>query len=944
MHNLHGLWCSVHLKKQTPRKAGLARFKSDTIDIPAHFCSYHTVTDLTQAAVLLFAISLAGTGVAASDTNTVLQAEDARFGPARSEVVAQDSFQGNKGVALKPGQPSLAESNGTDPDIRFQVSLPFGGRYALVTHSATDENGTALMRKAKSKYDSLYARIQIDRQRPTRRVLFVPWSKPESCYQTAGIFSLTNGMNEIRFWLPAGVRLDRIELSAYRPPAIPKEAAAYRPTTLPPLYHPRLWINSNSLTQVRANLNTPENLPQWKRVQQQSAQRFVFKFDPDQEAAYNTPLEHAAQAKAFVYLMQGDNKAGREAVQLMLDYLPRVEFGNLLDITREVGAAIYTAACVYDWCYAITTPTERETLRHHMMRLADEMECGWPPFRQSIVNGHGNEAQMNRDLLSMAIALCNEDPLPYQYCAYQVLEQLVPMRRFEYQSPRHSQGVSYAAYRFGWEMHAAWLFRRMTGQEVFDANIKTVPSYWLYMRLPNGEMLRDGDGFDSGKYWGYSQTALLCYAYSGDSRLKGEFLRQGGPASDSLLYLLLNDPDLKAEHHLDALPLTINFGPILSGMIARTGWNVGTNSNDVVAEIKGGGYHFGNHQHADAGAFQLYYHGLLAADLGEYAFYGTPYDLNFNKRSIAHSMVLAIDPQEKFLTTPANDGGARFLQSHPTTPKQTQTDPLFNYGRAVSCSFGPSAARPAFSYFSTDLPGAYSEKVTSFVRTFCFLNLNNPTNPAAIIILDDISTAKPEFKKYWQINTLNPPQLTLNGVLLHTAAFGVTGRLDVCMLWPKADERTVEIRSGAETHNVFGQTFMPPAPAAPEACGHRVMFSPKQAQQRNQFLTLLQACDATTPPLPVKISETDTRVVLQIEDRIVSLAKGTELTRTAFELTVPSAGKPYQVLLAGLRAGAWKVANPNGQPLLNAVVEEGRNTLSFNAQGGRYPITPQPKP
>ena len=32
------------------------------------------------------------------------------------------------------------------------------------------------------------------------------------------------------------------------------------------------------------------------------------------------------------------------------------------------------------------------------------------------------------------------------------------MRRFEYQSPRHNQGVSYGPYRFGWDMHAAWLF------------------------------------------------------------------------------------------------------------------------------------------------------------------------------------------------------------------------------------------------------------------------------------------------------------------------------------------------------------------------------------------------------------------------------------------------------------------------------------------------------
>ncbi len=897
------------------------------------------MTILTHATVLCLALALSRIAFAA-DPKIVLQAEEARLNPARAEIVAQASFLGKQGVALKAGQKSLAETGSAEPDLVFRVRVPLAGRYALVTHAAADEGGVALMRKASSKFDSLYARIQLGDQRPTRRVLFVPWAKPESCYQTAGIFTLTNTAQEIRFWLPAGVQLDRLEIQAYRPPAVPKAAVAYRPPVLPPPGHPRLWVNSNSLAQVRANLTKPENLPQWQRVQQQAARPFAFTFDPDREVAYNTPLEHAAAAKAFVYLMRGDAKPGREAVQLMLDYLPRVEFGNLLDITREVGAAIYAAACVYDWCYALCTPAERETLRLHMLRLADAMECGWPPFKQSVVNGHGNEAQTNRDLLSMAIALYNEDPLPYRYCAYQVLECLVPMRRFEYQSPRHNQGVSYAAYRFGWEMHAAWLFRRMTGQEVFDPNIKTVPAYWLYMRLPNGELLRDGDGVSSGKYWGYSQTALLCYAYSGDPILKGEFLRQGGPSSDSLLYLLLNDPDLKAEPRLDSLPLTINFGPVLGGMIARTGWNIGSNANDVVAEIKGGGYHFGNHQHADAGAFQIYYRGLQAADLGQYKFYGTPYDMNFCKRSVAHSMLLVLDPQEKFLATPANDGGSRFLQSNPTTPEQAQADPLFNYGRPVSCSFGPSAAHPAFSYFSADLRQAYSAKVTAFVRSFCFLNLDNPTNPAAIILLDDIRTADPAFKKYWQINTLNAPQLTPDGALLHNAAFGVTGRLDVCMLWPKAGERTVEIESGDETHNVFGQAFTPPVPAAPEARGHRVLFSPKQARQRDRFLILLQACDAATPPLPVKTSETDVGVVLQIADRIVSLAAGTELIGTPFELTVPGDGTTYQVLLAGLRAGAWRVTRADGEPVLTAAAAEGKNTLFFVAQGGRYRIAP----
>src|SRR5690606_31704528 len=175
-------------------------------------------------------------------------------------------------------------------------------------------------------------------------------------------------------------------------------------------------------------------------------------------------------------------------------YLSSVEFGNILDITREIGRAMYAGARVYDWCYDLMTPAERDALRAGMMRLADDMEIGWPPFKQIVVNGHGAEAQLFCHLLSMAIAIYNEDPQPYQYCTYRVLEELVPMRNFEYQSPRHNQGLGYGIYRFTWDMHAAWIFYRMSGQKIFNSGIESVHKYWLQTRLPDGSNFPDGDG------------------------------------------------------------------------------------------------------------------------------------------------------------------------------------------------------------------------------------------------------------------------------------------------------------------------------------------------------------------------------------------------------------------------------------------------------------------
>ena len=884
-------------------------------------------------------VALAGVGpLPAAAVNPVWEAEAAAVNPARAEVVAQDSFPGKRGVALRAGVASLADGTAGEADLVFRVEPAKAGRYRFTSVAAVDAAGAEVMRKAKTKFESLYLRLQIGDRRATRRVVFVPWSAPELCTQHLGNFELAAGAQDLRVWLPAGVRLDRLEITPYKPPTVPPEAVAYRPTILPPAAHPRLWVNGESLAQVRANLSHPDHAPVWERLRAAAAKPFAFNPPAEGELAFNTPLEQAAYAKAFVHLMTGDAQVGREAVTLLLGYLPRVEFGNLLDITRETGAAIYAGACVYDWCYGLLSAAEREMLRRHLLRLADDMECGWPPFRQNIVNGHGNEAMINRDLLSLAIAVYNEDPVPYQYCAYAVLEQLVPMRKFEYRSPRHNQGISYGAYRFAWEMHGAWLFRRMTGREVFDANLKTVPQYWLHMRLPNGEMLRDGDGFSAGKYWSYAQTALLCYAYNGDPVLKGEFQRQGGLPSNPVLFLLLDDPAVPADPRLDRLPLTFDFGPILGGMVARTGWTMGDDSPDVVAEIKGGGYHFGNHEHADAGALQVYYRGLQVAKLAQYGFYGTPYDLNFAKRSIAQTMVRVTDPQETIIRNLANDGGSRFLQSNPRTPQQAMTDQTFNYGRVLACSFGPDAAAPDFSFFAADLQAAYGPKLTAYVRSFCFLNLHRADHPAVMILVDDLTAKDPAFKKVWQLTTLQPPERRAEGVRLSNTSGGVTGRMDVRFLQPAAADRVVEILSGAEVYRIGEKLFTPPKSAEPEANGHRIVVSPRTAQARDRFVTVLQAGDGE--PLPVASEESADLSIVRVADRLVALAKGSPLLARAIEFAVPENTGTWQVLVTGLQAGAWRVEGP-GLKATQVTVAAGKHTLHFPATGGRYRLTPQ---
>jgi len=44
----------------------------------------------------------------------------------------------------------------------------------------------------------------------------------------------------------------------------------------------------------------------------------------------------------------------------MTDYLPKVEYGNVLDITRQRGSVIYNASLVYDWCYSLLNERQKK--------------------------------------------------------------------------------------------------------------------------------------------------------------------------------------------------------------------------------------------------------------------------------------------------------------------------------------------------------------------------------------------------------------------------------------------------------------------------------------------------------------------------------------------------------------------------------------------------------
>ncbi len=854
-------------------------------------------------------------------------------------VLKEDKNFPNGSLSLKPG----AAETKRDADLTFTIRAPRPGRYQLVSCTSLDALGQELMRKGRNKFDSLMVDLSLDGAPPTRRVAFSPWIHQPTFRSILGKFDFNGKDQTLTVKLPAGLQLGYLEITPYTPPAVPLRVQQYQPKIVPPAAHPRLWVTPAELPRIRERLTQGENRKAWEWISGKARTPFPYQSDPTREAAHNPALETAVIQKAFFYLMTGDEAIGREAVALLKAYLPYVSFGNMLDITREIGSAIYSSALVYDWCYPLLSEADRELFYRHMLRLADDMEIGWPPFKQIVANSHGNEAQVNRDLLSMSIAIYERDPVPYQYCSYRLLEEVVPMRQIEYQSPRHNQGISYGAYRFGWELHAAWLLRRMTGREIYPANLKNLGGYWLYARLPDSQMLRDGDGI-CGYNWNTPDTMLLLYSYAADPLLKGEFNRKSDWKNNALLYLLVNDPKLPAEPDLTRLPLARDSGNIIGSLIMRTGWTVSPINDDVVVEMRGGGVHFGGHMHAVGGAFQIFYRGIQAADLGEYHFYGTPYDYNFAKRSVSKNTLLVMDPDEDFRYGD-NDGGQRFVLYSPANRNEMLNRVENQVGKVLASAFGPSQRRPLYGLFSVDLAPAYSAKVKQYVRRFVFLNLGDPAHPAALLVCDRLTTARPEFKKYWQINTLVKPIATETGLRATNRITKRSGTMHVDMFLPRPEERQLTVTGGAPDMDVFGKSYPIPAPDTPEGRGYRAMFSPKADRSDEVFATAITLADSGADKLPVGFVENGPALLFQVKEWTVAMPREHTAIAAGFDFTVPANGTPSRVLLTGLRPGDWTIVSADrARQFRGRVADNGGGVLLTTLPPGAWRAQPEATP
>ncbi|MBR2642737.1 MAG: discoidin domain-containing protein [Lentisphaeria bacterium] len=741
--------------------------------------------------------------------------------------------------------------------------------------------------------------------------------------------------------------ISRLTFTPDVPVKVPADAQNYVPPIKPPARHPRVLVNPAVLAQIKKNLTKEENLPAWKLVQKTALQPFELKIHPEKELQFNGRVVQATTQKAFYYLMTGDAGIGREAIDLICKYMQNVAFGNGQDICRKVGESIYAASLVYDWCYPLLSRKEKDLLRERMLYFAAEMETGWPAFRQSAASGHGNEAQISRDLLAMAIAIYNEDPVPYKYIHYQMMENLKDIKHHLYQSGRHDQGTNYGQYRSSWDFFAALQHKRTFHYDLLPQEAGILPYYWYYLRLPDGRFTAEGD---TNWIWtpAYAQInsslLLAAVALYRDPELKMELKRKNwkNAQSDPVFFLLTNDPDLQAVDRRGELPLAKHYRSPLPGLAVRTGWNFSPVADDAVITMNGAEYHFRNHQHLDMGSFQIYYRGNLVSDLGQYRIYGVPYDYNLAKSSALHSLMRFHDPAQKKWSQNSritvNSGGQDvFSWGVPNNFKQLKAkEAIWKIGETPRSGSGPDAARPVYSFMESDLSLLYPNRAKAHTRTFVFLNQENNDRPGTLLILDRFETAKNTVIPIFQLTTIPKPEWKDGVLTAVTRQYGKIGKLTLTPLVPAKVNAKILTEKAAHT---FDGIHIPARnPHQNEAKGSRTELT----GAGNVFLNALQIHDGYVKALPVSVKEQNNRYTVDLDMSVektvckgylVSLGDTLRLTDKAFTITVPRDN--MRVLILNLAPGAWNISGKNF-----AEVTPEKGSLFAVLNRGTYKVAP----
>lgn len=728
---------------------------------------------------------------------------------------------------------------------------------------------------------------------------------------------------------------------------------------IPPTVHPRLYLRSSDIPELRERLKNPEIQKTIAKIKKLAVDR-----TPEEEAkapdrsgfryyAENRGVTSRVQLEAMDYLLNKKKSVARKAIVAMLDTLRNTNYGKKGDLSRASGQMLMCGAMVYDWCYDQMKDSEKKAYINEFVRISKTMECGYPPKNTEPIAGHSSEWMVMRDMLSAAIAIYDEFPEMYNHVMTMLCRDYIPVRNYVYAGHNYHQGTSYANVRFSNDLFSLWILDRMGAGAVYDPAQQFVMYDFLYRRRPDGMVLPAGD-VNPGIGGSYGLPAMLAYSYYKDPYLAYEYKRNTKIDNHCLIFdVLWRDYTIEPKSP-ETLPLTKYSGTPYGWMIARTGWD----KNSVIAEMKINEHFVGNHQHMDGGAFQIYYKGPLAIDAGAYhgtsGGYNSPHNKNFFKRTVAHNSLLVFDPNEKFASWnyggtdktefADNDGGQRMPGDRWETCRSF-ADLLsdeYTTGQVLAHGIGGDYMAPEYSYLSGDITKAYSDKVKEVKRSFVFLNLKSEKVPAAMVVFDKVVSKNAEFKKHWLLHSIEEPKVSENGIVIKRTKDGDSGMLSNTVLLPAKENLDMQVIGGKGKEFWVNGTNYANAPQAGrpdprnERGEWRVEVSPSAPANEDYFLNVIQVADNNCNELhKASLLKGENLVGAVIADRIVTFSKDGETINGKAEMDVQGNGT-FKFVMTDMKPGTWQVKKDGKIFIPYKWVGTEDGVLSFEGGSGHY--------
>ena len=727
---------------------------------------------------------------------------------------------------------------------------------------------------------------------------------------------------------------------------------------VPPAEHPRLYVRAYEIPELKEKMKTPDGRKILAALEEAAVDR-----TPEEEAKEKDRgfryyfkmrgLTSRVQIQALDYLVDGDRTQARRAIVSMLDSLKRTSFGTRQDLSRASGVMLMTGAMVYDWCYDQMTDAEKQAYIKEFIRIAGTMECHYPPKNTEPIAGHSSEWMILRDMLSAGIAIYDEYPDMYNYVVTMMFRDYIPARNFIYSGHNYHQGTGYVSVRFVNDLISLFILDKMGAGAVYDPAQQFVLYDFIYRRRPDGQVLPAGDVNPGNRKTpnSYAMPAMFAASYYNDRYIANEYFRRPSVEPHLLMMeLLWRDFDLEPKSP-DDLPLTRYSGTPFGWMIARTGWD----KDCVIAEMKVNENFVGNHQHLDAGSFQIYYKGPLAIDSGAYqgssGGYNSPHCKNYFKRTVAHNSLLIYDPQEKFACWnygggdktefAANDGGQRMPGDRWDTCRSFESllSDDYTVGKVQAHSFGPDLDVPEYSYLKGDITSAYSDKVKDVRRSFVFLNIKDSTVPASLVIYDH------GFRKFWLLHSIEEPSVDGTEFTVARTMDGDSGMLKNTVLLPEKDNVSITAVGGpGKEFWVFGTNYPNAATSRPDPANERgewrVEVVPVNPSAEDCFLNVIQVADNSCGSFnDVRRIDGDKVAGAMISDRVVIFGRDGQALDQRAGFEIPDSEKVFRILVTDLVPGVWKVMKDGKVLIPAAEVCADDGTLYFSGQSGRYTLS-----